>query len=273
MHYNDLLVRDVRGDAGALRYAFTERNYKVKFTDKDKKVYEADVEPGVYEGYLLMGEKPEEAVKQTARYRELYEIEDKDMTSAQKKEYARLKVKRKLAEDFAHANRYILEKETVDEKDIMTSQFNVYSGYEYGMDVMGRETRTPYYEVQNNVTVIIHDLSLAGAVLDAAMEAGANTTYGIAFSSTQANEAYQKALTRAVEDAMNKAQVLAAAAGVKVGPLLRINASQNSVSYARDAYGIANSYDYSAKSAGAGTTISSGDISISAEVVLEYVIE
>ena len=118
MHYNDLLVRDVRGEAGALRYAFTERNYKVKFTDKDKKVYEADVEPGVYEGYLLMGEKPEEAVKQTARYRELYEIEDKDMTSAQKKEFARLKVKRTLAEDFAHANRYILEKETVDEKDI-----------------------------------------------------------------------------------------------------------------------------------------------------------
>ena len=162
----------------------------------------------------------------------------------------------------------------VDEKDIMTSQFNVYSGYEYGMDVMGRETRTPYYEVQNNVTVIIHDLSLAGAVLDAAMEAGANTTYGIAFSSTQANEAYQKALTRAVEDAMNKAQVLAAAAGVKVGQLLRINAAQNSVvSYAREAYGIANSYDYAAKTAGTGTSISSGDISISAEVVLEYAIE
>ncbi len=161
----------------------------------------------------------------------------------------------------------------VDEKDIMTSQFNVYSGYEYGADIMGRETRTPYYEVQNNVTVTMHDLSLVGAVLDAAMEAGANTTYGITFSSTQANEAYLKALARAVEDAMNKAQVLAGAAGVKVGPLLRINAAQNSVSYARDAYGIANSYDYAAKMAGAGTSISSGDISISAEVVLEYAIE
>jgi uncharacterized protein YggE len=161
----------------------------------------------------------------------------------------------------------------VDEKDIVTSQFNVYSGYEYGADIMGRETRTPYYEVQNNVTVTMHDLSLVGAVLDAAMEAGANTTYGITFSSTQANEAYLKALARAVEDAMNKAQVLAGAAGVKVGPLLRINAAQNSVSYARDAYGIANSYDYAAKMAGAGTSISSGDISISAEVVLEYAIE
>ncbi len=158
----------------------------------------------------------------------------------------------------------------VDEKDIMTSQFNVYSGYEYGMDALGRETRTSYYEVQNNVTVTMHDLALMGAVLDAAMEAGANTTYGIAFSSTQANEAYQKALTRAVEDAVTKANVLAAAAGVNLGPLLRINATQDSVNYARDAYGATNSYSYYAKTADQGTAISSGDISVSAEVVLEY---
>lgn len=158
----------------------------------------------------------------------------------------------------------------IDEKDIMTSQFNVYSGYEYGMDALGRETRTSYYEVQNNVTVTIHDLTLVGAVLDAAVEAGANTTYGITFSSTKANEAYQKALTRAVEDAMAKANVLAAAAGVKLGSLLRINAAQNSISFARDAYGVTNSYYYSAKIADQGTAISSGDISVSAEVVLEY---
>ena len=158
----------------------------------------------------------------------------------------------------------------VDEKDIVTSQFNVYSGYEYGMDALGRETRAQYYEVQNNVTVVMHDLTLVGAVLDAAMEAGANTTYGITFSSTQANEAYQKALTRAVEDAITKANVLAAAAGVQLGQLLRINASQDTVSYARDAYGVSNSYFYSAKTADEGTAITSGDITVSAEVVLEY---
>ena len=158
----------------------------------------------------------------------------------------------------------------IDEKDIMTSQFNVYSGYEYGADVLGHEIRTLYYEVQNSVTVVMHDLSLVGTVLDAAMEAGANNTYGITFSSTQANEAYQKALIRAVEDAMAKANVLATAAGVNLGPLLRINATQNSVSFARDAYGAANTYYYSAKTADQGTAISGGDISVSAEVVLEY---
>ncbi len=161
----------------------------------------------------------------------------------------------------------------IDEKDIMTSQFNVYTGYDYGVDALGREVRTINYEVNNSVTVTISDLSLAGAVLDAAMEAGANTTYGIVFSSTQANEAYQKALTRAVEDAMKKAQVLASAAGVKLGPLVRIDAAQESMGYARDVYGVANSYLYSAKTADGGTSISSGDISVSAEVVLEYVFQ
>ncbi|MBR0217757.1 MAG: SIMPL domain-containing protein [Clostridia bacterium] len=166
-----------------------------------------------------------------------------------------------------------IKKAGIEEKDIMTSQFNVFSSYEYSTSVLGKETRTPYYEVQNTVTVIIHDLSMVGAVLDAAMEAGANTTYGISFSSTQANDAYQKALTRAVEDAMTKAQVLAAAAGVELGELIRIDATQNSDSYFRETYGITNSYAYSAKTDEAGTAITGGDLTVTAGVVLEYAIK
>ena len=165
-----------------------------------------------------------------------------------------------------------IKKAGIEEKDIMTSQFNVFSSYEYSTSVLGKETRTPYYEVQNTVTVIIHDLSMVGAVLDAVMEAGANTTYGISFSSTQANEAYQKALTRAVEDAMTKAKVLSAAAGVELGELIRIDATKNSNGYYRETYGITNSYSYAEKMADAGTSITGGDLTVTADVVLEYAI-
>ena len=161
----------------------------------------------------------------------------------------------------------------IDDKDIMTSQFNVFSNYEYGVDPSGKESRTLYYQVQNNVTVTIHDLSLIGPVLDGAMEAGANTTYGITFSSSQANEAYQKALTRAVEDAMQKARVLAQAAGVKLGNLMSVRADQNMAAFAREAYGVSNTYLYSAKSADMGTTITTGDVSVSADVTLEFAFE
>ncbi len=158
----------------------------------------------------------------------------------------------------------------VAEDDVMTSQFNVYSSYDYSYDMKGNETRTRYYEVQNMVTVTIHDLALIGDVLDAAVEAGANTTYGISFSSTQENEAYQKALTRAVQDAMKKAQVIADAAGVQLGKLVFINASQTSYGVL-DTYGMRNTYAYEEKAAGdMGTTIVSGDVSVSADVILEY---
>ena len=163
-----------------------------------------------------------------------------------------------------------LHRSGIEDKDIMTSQFNVYSNYEYSMSSLGQEIRTLYYEVQNNVSVTIHDLTMIGSVLDAAVEAGANTTYGISFSSTQENEAYQKALTRAVEDAMQKARVLAAAAGVELGDLVLINSTQNQNYFARDAYGVSNALAMEAKAADAGTAITSGDVTVSAEVTLEY---
>ena len=157
----------------------------------------------------------------------------------------------------------------IDEKDVMTSEFNVNTIYDF-RDNQDGELRVLYYQVQNNVSVIIHDLSLIGPVLDAAMEAGANTTYGITFSSTQENEAYQKALTRAVEDAVQKANVIAAAANVQLGALVSIDATQDQYSWNRDAYGASNSFLYNAKAADAGTAITGGDISVSASVTMEY---
>ena len=156
----------------------------------------------------------------------------------------------------------------IEDQDIVTSQFNVNSMYEYSVSSFGQEIRTQYYEVQNTVCVTVHDLTLIGQVLDAAMEAGANTSYGIQFSSTKENEAYQKALTRAVEDAMQKAAVLAVAAQVQLGELVSINATQNQ--YISGGYGVSNSYAYEAKAMDRGTVITSGDITVSADVTLEY---
>jgi len=159
----------------------------------------------------------------------------------------------------------------IEDKDIVTSQFNVYTDYDYSTSVLGNETRRQFYCVQNNVSVTIHDLSQIGKVLDAAMDAGANTTYGITFSSTQENAAYQKALTRAVEDAMQKAQVLAAAAQVELTGLVSMTTMDSGSSLYRQAYGVSNIYAYyDTAPAAAKTAITTGDVSVSAQVVLEY---
>lgn len=151
----------------------------------------------------------------------------------------------------------------VDEKDIMTSQFDVYSVSDFSLGAAGNQEMTNYYQVSNMLSVTIRDLSCLGMVLDVAMEAGANSTYGIQFFSTQANEAYLKALTRAVEDASKKASVMADAAGKELGELILMDASQQNYYY-----GVTNTYN--AKEDAATRTIVSGDVSVSASVVLEY---
>lgn len=147
----------------------------------------------------------------------------------------------------------------VDKKDVTTSSFNVYSGYNY--DEVGQGTRC--FTIDNMLHVIVRDLDQLGEILDAAMNAGANNTYGINFSSERENDAYQLALTRAVEDAAQKATVLASATGKTLGDLILVEAKDNGY-----AYGVTNVYnETTADSAG---TIVAGDVSVYANVVLEY---
>ena len=67
---------------------------------------------------------------------------------------------------------------------------------------------------------------------------------------------------------MQKAAVLAVAAQVQLGELVSINATQNQ--YISGGYGVSNSYAYEAKAMDRGTVITSGDITVSADVTLEY---
>jgi uncharacterized protein YggE len=59
----------------------------------------------------------------------------------------------------------------------------------------------------------------AGALVDAAVKAGANTVSGPSLSVSDRDARYRDALARAVEDARRKAQALAQAGGFGVGPV------------------------------------------------------
>lgn len=62
----------------------------------------------------------------------------------------------------------------------------------------------------------------AGALVDAAVEAGANTVYGPSLTLSAAKQLYRQALKAAVVDARERAEILAAAAGRAVGRVLQI---------------------------------------------------
>jgi uncharacterized protein YggE len=73
------------------------------------------------------------------------------------------------------------------------------------------------YAASNTVTATVRRLADAGAVVDAAVGAGANQVSGPNLLASDEASAYRAALEAAVADARAKAQTLAAAAGVTLG--------------------------------------------------------
>ena len=78
------------------------------------------------------------------------------------------------------------------------------------------------YVAENSVSVTVKDVARAGAVIDAAVGAGANQVSGPSLSSSDASELYRRALKAAVEDARARARALADAAGVTLGRVTQV---------------------------------------------------
>lgn len=121
----------------------------------------------------------------------------------------------------ANAISSVLQNYGVAEEDVQTSNFNVYPSDRY--DPMTGEVTSHYFVVENTVIVIVRDLSNLGEILSAVVEAGANTIYGISFDVEDRDSAINQARELAIQDAKEKAQDIADAAGVQLGDLLSIN--------------------------------------------------
>ena len=78
------------------------------------------------------------------------------------------------------------------------------------------------YWVNNSLSITIRQLDTAGQVLQAAIEAGANSISGLTFTLGDPEPVKDSARALAVADARNRADVLADAAGVRVGKVLAI---------------------------------------------------
>ncbi len=149
----------------------------------------------------------------------------------------------------------------VAEKDVQTSNFNVYPADRY--DPMTGQIQSRYFVVDNTVIVVVRDLSKLGEILSAVVDAGANNIYGITFDVEDRDAAVTDARQLAIEDARAKAQEIADAAGVELGDLLSINVYGGStpITY-YDAKGGA----YSESS----VPVSAGTLTISMECSLTY---
>jgi len=104
----------------------------------------------------------------------------------------------------------------VAKEDIQTQDVSISPTYDDGTRVSG-------YSARNSVSVRIRDLAKAGAVLDAATNAGANEVYGPMLDRSDREDLQAKALRSAVADARSKAEALADAADVQLGQVTAIS--------------------------------------------------
>ncbi|WP_176562630.1 SIMPL domain-containing protein [Paracoccus liaowanqingii] len=107
----------------------------------------------------------------------------------------------------------------IDAAQIQTSGLTLNPLMQYGEDQAPTVTG---YQASNMVTVRVSDLPALGEVLDAIVGAGANEINGITFTREDGASAEDDARRDAVADAQRKAQVLAEAAGVELGPLMTL---------------------------------------------------
>jgi uncharacterized protein len=161
-----------------------------------------------------------------------------------------------------------LKAQGIDEKDIQTSGFSIFAE-RYGPEGPLPENEINY-RVSNNVSVVIRDLEKVGAVLDAAIEAGANNIFGIEFGLDNTDAVESEARKGAVADARAKAEELAELTGVTVGNVVSVSEV------------IANSGGYYAASnfsqldrgmgGGGGTPITPGELNLTLQLQVVYMI-
>jgi uncharacterized protein YggE len=150
-----------------------------------------------------------------------------------------------------------IEKLGVPQKDIQTTSFNVSPRY-----ASGDAPRLTGYDVTNQVTVRLSDVSRLGAALDALVTAGANRMNGIDFAIAEPAPLLDKARADAVADARARAETYARAAGVTLGPVQSISEGGSGPVPLRMAAPMA----FAAKA----VPVAAGEESVSADVTLVW---
>lgn len=129
----------------------------------------------------------------------------------------------------ANAIARVLQNLGIEEKDIQTSNFNIYPNDRW--NPMTGEVEGRYFVVENTVNVTVRELSSLGEVLNAVVEAGANSIYGISFSVEDRSAAVAEARDLAIADAQAKAEAVAASAGVQLGEIISISVYEGSMPF------------------------------------------
>jgi uncharacterized protein len=121
-----------------------------------------------------------------------------------------------------------LEAAGIAGRDLQTSGLSLYPRYDYiEVPVRGGGTRGEQklagYVAANTITARVRDLDKLGATIDSLVKAGGNTFSGVSFAIEDDKALKNEARTKAMSDAIAKAELYANAAGMRVARIVTIN--------------------------------------------------
>lgn len=147
----------------------------------------------------------------------------------------------------------------IDDKDIQTTYTDISPTWDDEGNENGYEART-YLTIDN---VAVEDVS---AIMEACVEAGATDVSGPDYHTTSYEDAYQEALSQAIEATRPKAEAIAKASGATLGKVTAVTEGyQNMTVAAEEAKAMSD--------AGADSIeIAPGEVSIEASVTVTYAI-
>jgi hypothetical protein len=185
-----------------------------------------------------------------------------------------VEVSRKTAEEAQAENARLMrniisavKKLGVPEDKTQTSGFSIWPEIKYEKDQVQRIIA---YRCRNTLSVTVEDLKLISKVIDRGIGAGANNVQGLSLFMKNDAAVKKAALEKAVNDALSKANTIAAAAKVKIKHIINITETTAGTILP---FSSATGARLMAMDAGAETPVASGQIEIRAAVQISYKIE
>jgi uncharacterized protein YggE len=111
----------------------------------------------------------------------------------------------------------------IEDRDIQTTGLSLGPRYDYNRTKSDGTPEITGFMASNNVNVRVREMAALGQVLDAVVSDGANSLGGVTFGLQTPEPLLDEARKEAVADARRKAELYAAAAGVKLGAVMSIS--------------------------------------------------
>lgn len=148
----------------------------------------------------------------------------------------------------------------IEDKDIKTQNISVHQDEETFYEE-GRQKRRPgQWRVNNSITITLRDVDRASELADLLAKSGATNVYGPNFSLEEGQISDEALLEEAINDAKEKAGIIAASSGGSLGRILSIT----------EGYQAPRLYPAMGEAGGGGAPIEPGSATVSKSVTVVF---